>query len=321
MKLFPHAILIAMLFASGCDRSEQKQTTKEQLAITPPAAVQNAAEVDPSQAASEALAEAKENIAVSVEDIQLKIDIDPVLNAPPVAPSIEIEQELKADGIIVEQPKPSAPLPKIPDRARELMPEVNKAIDDIWPDMPMRSYFPAQIEQESCISLKHSKCWNPRAELKTAREYGFGLGQITIAYKADGSERFNVFKEVKTMHPDLRNWAWEDRYNPLLQIKAIVVKNRVNWGSIKWETADLDNKMAFLAAYYNGGSPLKDRNLCVNTKGCDPTRWWGNVERYSTKSKTPLKEYGNRSIFQISREYPVNVLRVRRPKYVPYTGT
>lgn len=216
---------------------------------------------------------------------------------------------------------PATPLPKIPDRAVALMPDVIQAIDDIWPDMPMRSYFPAQIEQESCISLTHSKCWNPRAELKTAREYGFGLGQITIAYKADGTERFNVFEEVKLQHPDLRNWAWEDRYNPLLQIKAIVVKNRVNWGAIKWETADLDNKMAFLATFYNGGNPSRDRQLCVNTPGCDPSKWWGNVEKYSIKFKTKLKEYGNRSLFEISREYPVNVLRVRRPKYVPYTGT
>lgn len=216
---------------------------------------------------------------------------------------------------------PKVPLPKIPDRAVALMPDVIKAIDDIWPDMPMRSYFPAQIEAESCITLTHSKCWNPRAELKTSREYGFGLGQITIAYNADGSERFNVFKEVKRQHPDLKNWEWEDRYNPLLQIKAIVVKNRVNWGAITWPTHDLDNKMAFLATYYNGGSPVRDRNLCVNTKGCDPSKWWGNVELYSVKSKTKLKEYGNRSLFEISREYPRKVLIDKRPKYIPYTGT
>lgn len=227
------------------------------------------------------------------------------------APEVYIE-----DTII---PKP--PLPKIPDRAVALMPDVIKAIDDIWPDMPMRSYFPAQIEAESCITLTHSKCWNPRAELKTSREYGFGLGQITIAYNADGSERFNVFKEVKRQHPDLKNWEWEDRYNPLLQIKAIVVKNRVNWGAITWPTHDLDNKMAFLATYYNGGSPVRDRNLCVNTKGCDPSKWWGNVELYSVKSKTKLKEYGNRSLFEISREYPRKVLIDKRPKYIPYTGT
>lgn len=250
----------------------------------------------------------------------------PVVVAPKPEPIPEPKPETpKPPEVVVTPPvvtppvvEPAKPLPTLPKNAYALMPVVIQAIDDIWPDMPMRSYFPAQIEAESCITLTHSKCWNPRAELKTSREYGFGLGQITIAYRADGSERFNVFEEVRLQHPDLRSWQWEDRYNPLMQIKAIVVKNRVNWGQIKWATADLDNKMAFLATFYNGGNPSKDRNLCVNAAGCDPSKWWGNVERYSVKSKTPLKEYGNRSLFQISREYPVKVLRDRRPKYIPY---
>lgn len=215
----------------------------------------------------------------------------------------------------------SVPLPKIPDRALALMPDLIQAIDDVWPDMPMRSYFPAQIEKESCITLTHSKCWNPRAELKTSREYGFGLGQLTIAYRADGSERFNAWAEIKEKHPDLRNWQWANRYDPMLQIKAIVVKNRVNWGAMRWEIADLDNRMAFLSAYYNGGSPARDRTICVNTAGCDPSRWWGNVELHSVKSRTKLREYGNRSLFEISRDYPKSLLRERRPKYIPYVGS
>lgn len=263
----------------------------------------------------------KEEIEAQKDDLG-KIAIDPAPLEITPQDKVEMAEVIVEDAIAkAEQPKPTAPLPKIPERAVTLMPDVIKAIDDIWPDMPMRSYFPAQIEAESCITLTHPKCWNPRAELKTSREYGFGLGQITIAYNKDGSERFNVFNEVKRQHPDLQNWAWEDRYNPLLQIKAIVVKNKVNWGSIKWETHDLDNKMAFLATYYNGGSPARDRNLCVQTAGCDPSKWWGNVELYSVKSKTKLKEYGNRSLFEISREYPRKVLIDKRPKYVPYTGT
>ena len=261
----------------------------------------------------------RERLDVDTSRPELTIDPNPMVPYVPDLSTVVIEPNPTQRQ--TEQPAPKPQLPKIPERAVVLMPDVNQAIDDIWPDMPMRSYFPAQIEQESCITLTHSKCWNPRAELKTSREYGFGLGQITIAYNANGTERFNVFTEVKRQHPDLKNWQWEDRYNPLLQIKAIVVKNRVNWGSIKWDTADLDNKMAFLATYYNGGSPLRDRNLCVQTAGCDPSKWWGNVELYSVKSKTKLKEYGNRSLFEISREYPRKVLNERRPKYIPYTGT
>ncbi len=231
-----------------------------------------------------------------------------------IEPSISYKPTLVLRyNVVYEQKK----LPAIPDRARDLMPTLIKAIDDVWPDMPRRSYFPGQIEQESCITLTHPKCWNPKAELKTSREYGFGLGQLTVAYRADGSERFNAWSEIKAKDPSLKNWEWSDRYNPELQIKAIVVKNRVNWGSISWPVSDLDNKMAFLATYYNGGSPYKDVKLCATIKGCDPTKWWGNVELNSYKSKTKLKEYGNKSLFQISREYPVKI-NEKRQKYVPY---
>lgn len=305
-------VAVAAIALSSCTRQPHTQTKTQ-------TKTQTSAGVGTQDTQLETL---KEDIEASSEDLG-KITIDPAPLEITPQEKIEIEKLIAEDPKPQPQPapKPVVDLPKIPERAYALMPEVNKAIDDIWPDMPMRSYFPAQIEAESCITLTHSKCWNPKAELKTSREYGFGLGQLTVAYNANGTERFNVFNEVKQRHPDLKNWAWEDRYNPLLQIKAIVVKNKVNWGAIKWETYDLDNKMAFLATYYNGGSPLRDRKLCVDIAGCDPTKWWGNVELYSIKSKTKLKEYGNRSLFEISREYPRKVLIDRRPKYVPYTGT
>jgi len=317
MKIRYGVLLAAALMTVGCSKKvDQEVKQSEQLAE------QVGANSDVQGEVLEAVKEQPvlQEIGINVPDVSMPPEPIPTpkpeLPAPTPTP-IATEQVHPPE----EVKQPAKPLPKIPANAEKLMPDVIAAIDEVWPDMPMRSYFPAQIEQESCITLTHSKCWNPRAELKTSREYGFGLGQLTKAWRADGSLRFDAWAEVKTQHPSLRGWDWEDRYNPRLQIMAIVVKNKVNWGSIKWETADLDNKMAFLATFYNGGNPIKDRNLCLNTAGCDPTRWWGNVEKYSIKSKTPLKEYGNRSLFQISREYPVKVLRERRPKYVPYTGT
>lgn len=313
MKIRYGVLLLSALLVIGCTQKAERELAVDK-------AVAEAVDANSSVQGSVIEAVREEpilaDLGINVPDLALPPTPIETPNFPePQVPPTPITTEQ------VHPPEPAKPLPALPKNATPLMPVLAKAIDDVWPDMPMRSYFGAQIEAESCITLTHSKCWNPRAELKTSREYGFGLGQITIAYRADGTERFNVFKEVKTMHPDLKDWAWEDRYNPELQIKAIVVKNRVNWGAIKWQTADLDNKMAFLATYYNGGSPAKDRQLCVNTAGCDPSKWWGNVEKYSTKSKTPLKEYGNRSLFQISREYPVKVLREKRPKYVPHLGS
>jgi hypothetical protein len=206
----------------------------------------------------------------------------------------------------------------VPENAKKYIPDLKIAISKIWPDMPHPVSFAGDIEQETCISLKHSKCWNPNAELKTSREYGFGLGQYTIAYHADGTERFNTWKDMKASNPALKEWTWENRFNSQLQLTAFVLKHRYNWGLLKFPIATEKDRLAFLYVTYNSGGTFKDRILCSQTDGCDPTKWYGNVELYSTKSKVKLKEYGNRSMFEISREYPKNVLDVRTPKYVPF---
>lgn len=215
---------------------------------------------------------------------------------------------------------------EVPASALKYLPLVTEATTSLWPTIPLRSYIPAQIEQESCISLTHKKCWNPNVELKTQREYGFGLGQFTIAYDKAGKVRFNTWQEMKDKDPQLKNWAWEDRYNPLLQIKAIVIKNRINYGKLTFIIKDPLEKMAFLAATYNGGSVVKDRSLCAPRTDCDASTWFAKngkykyaVESFSTKSKVVHKGYG-KSFFTISREYPLNILYVRRDKYIPYVG-
>lgn len=179
------------------------------------------------------------------------------------------------------------------------------AMAQVWPDMPMPSFIAAQIEQESF--------WNPRAELKTSREYGFGFGQFTI------TQRFNAFEEVKGMSSLLRDWQYEDRFNPQKQIIAVFVKDRANYRNCRPLMVNDFERLACVGASYNGGYGgfLSDRRLCANTKGCDPQKWFGNVETTSLKSKTKWQGYG-KSAFDINREYPVNTLKVRRPKYVPY---
>lgn len=217
--------------------------------------------------------------------------------------------------------KTSVAKPVLPPNAYDVLPMVEKAIDAIWPSIPYRSFVPAMIEQETCIHLKHRMCFNPRAELKTHREYGFGMGQTTIAYRTDGSVRFNTWAELRAKHPnELREWTWENRYNAEMQIRSILLKNRTNFALLKFETANTFEKMAFLAVTYNSGSVLPDRNLCKRTPGCNPIYWFGNVEKNSLKSAVPAKGY-KKSFREISREYPENVLKVRRPKYIPYLGS
>jgi hypothetical protein len=206
-------------------------------------------------------------------------------------------------------------MPDNPPLAKLYLPTLKVEVAKFWPEASPWSIMAAQVEQESCVSLKSKRCWNPKVELKTDREYGFGLGQLTITSK------FNAFEEVRAMDKSMAGWQWEDRYNASYQLRAIVLKNRANYRQMVKYSKDVQSQMAFTIAAYNGGlgGLIKDRVLCKNTQGCDPSLWFGHVERTSNKSRTPVKGYG-KSFFDINREYVTNIvnLQPRRAKYVSY---
>ncbi len=185
----------------------------------------------------------------------------------------------------------------------------------LWPDAPAPSFLAGQVEQESCITLKHARCWNPRAELKTARENGIGFGQFTRAYNKDGSIRFDTISDLAKQHAELRGWSWSRRYDPGYQLRAIVLMDRGLFDRQRLGATGMD-RLAFALSAYNGGAGgvLQDQRLCRNTPGCDPAIWFGHVERTSLKSRTPHAGYGL-SFYQINRDYVHNVLNVRRHKY------
>jgi len=207
---------------------------------------------------------------------------------------------------------------QVPPQALEHLPTLVQTQRSIWPDAPMPSFLAGQVEQESCISLRHLKCWNPRVELKTKREYGFGLSQFTVAYREDGSVRFNKWAEMRMRYPSLRGWTWENRFDPAFQLTAMVELDKSIY-RIWSDAASTRDRLGFTLSAYNGGEGgvRQDRLLCRNTNGCDPSRWFGHVERNSLKSKVAFKGYG-RSPFEINREYPPNVLDLRRKKYEPF---
>lgn len=203
----------------------------------------------------------------------------------------------------------------VPSGAQQYAPILAQVQREAWPEAFEAFTIAGQVEQESCISLKHSKCWNPKAELKTPREYGFGFGQLTVAYRADGSERFNKFDEVKTLYPSLRGWSWADRYRADYQLQSIVLLDRTLFGQFA-DAASPTDRWAFTLAAYNGGKggTMQDRVLCRNSKACDPRVWFGNVELTSLKTRQVNPGYG-KSAFDINREYPRLILLVRRDKY------
>jgi hypothetical protein len=173
------------------------------------------------------------------------------------------------------------------------------------------------IEHESCISLTHPRCWSPTSRLKSQREEGAGLGQLTRAWRSDGTLRFDALKEIRSTHPkELYELSWDNIYTrPDLQIRALVLKSRDNYNYYRpYSNNDLE-ALAFADAAYNGGVGGLDaeRRACKLAPGCDHTKWFGNVELYCLKSKVAL--YGNRSACDINRYHVKDVLLTRINKY------
>ncbi len=172
------------------------------------------------------------------------------------------------------------------------------------------------VEHESCISLKHSRCWSPKSRLKTQREEGAGFAQITRAYNKDGTLRFDALNELRGKYPkDLAEWSWQNVYDrPDLQLRGLVLKSRDNYNYYKKST-DSINALYFADAAYNGGITGLDREraACALSSTCNATKWFGNVERFCLKSTFAL--YGKRSACDINRHHVFDVFFNRANKY------
>jgi hypothetical protein len=185
---------------------------------------------------------------------------------------------------------------------------------------PKAAYLASLIEHESCISLKHSKCWNSQSRLRSDREEGAGLGQITRAFKADGSIRFDALSELKYKYPkELSELSWQVVYTrPDLQIRALTLMMRDNYQTFDKYVLDKREAYAFADAAYNGGlgGVNHERRACKLTSWCDPNRWFDNVEKLCLKSKVAL--YGNRSACDINRHHVEDVINTRSDKYTKF---
>ena len=165
--------------------------------------------------------------------------------------------------------------------------------------------------------MTHSRCWNSKSRLKTAREEGAGLGQITRAWNPDGTLRFDALNELRKRHPrDLYEWSWGNVYDrPDLQIRGVVLKLLDDFKVLRPYSKSDAQALKFADAAYNGGlgGLNKERRACVIKPGCDPGMWDGHVEHLCMKSKVAL--YGNRSACDINRYHVKDVFDVRTQKY------
>lgn len=204
----------------------------------------------------------------------------------------------------------------IPPQAFQYFETIKLETNNFMPELEQVNYIPGLIEHESCISLKHSKCWNPKSQLKSQREEGGGLGQLTRAYKGDGSIRFDSLEDMaKRYKLELKELSWNNLYTrPDLQIRAIVLMTRGNYRSL-YEIKDASERLKMTDIAYNGGlgGLQKERRVCGLAKDCDPNIWFDNVEKFCLKSKKPL--YGGRNACDINRHHAEDVFHTRMPKY------
>lgn len=203
----------------------------------------------------------------------------------------------------------SARAAELPAAVTAHAPLLRAEVDRYWPDAPDRVALAAQVEQETCVSLRSRSCWSPRAELKTPREYGFGLGQLTV------TQRFNNFDAAKRLDATLVHWAWEDRFDAARQLRVLVLMDRQAYRAIA-NAPDPRERLAMALSAYNGGTGglSADRRLCGQVAGCDPRLWFGNVERTSLKARAKTAGYGQ-SFFDINRGYVRAILVDRRQRY------
>ena len=203
---------------------------------------------------------------------------------------------------------------EIPANAVRYLPMVIVETDRGWPDVPTVAYVPALIHHESCITDTHSRCWSPASELRTSREQGLGLGQLSRAWRADGSLRFDSLADMRQRYPQLRELSWRTlKDRPDLQIRALVLMSVENWKALGTVPGAFD-RLAMADAAYNGGLAglQSERRACRLASDCDPSRWFGNVERFCLKSKVAL--YGGRSACDINRAHVTLVFR-KIPRY------
>lgn len=203
---------------------------------------------------------------------------------------------------------PRALASELPPGAVMHLPTLRAEIAARWQAMPIPSMLGALVEQESG--------WRERATLKTAREEGVGLGQFTRAYRADGSLRFDAHAEVVRSDPSLAGWTWADRYNPRMQLRAVVIKVRDCYRRVSRLVEDDYDTLAMCDSAYNGGEAglYGERRLCAAAGGCNPGMWFGHVEQHSAKSRAKWQGYG-KSAFEINRGHVRAVMIERRPKY------
>lgn len=204
----------------------------------------------------------------------------------------------------------------IPPQAFKYKDLIRTELNEYFKHIPDYNYVPSLIEHESCIHIKHKRCWQPTSSLKTSREEGAGLSMITRTYREDGSIRFDKLAELRDQYKkELKDAKWETIYQrPDVQIRMMTLMLRDDYKKL-YNVENENYRLQMVNAAYNGGinGLLKERRACGLSKTCDAGVWFDNVERFCLKSKKFL--YGTRSACDINRHHTSIIFKSILPKY------
>lgn len=206
----------------------------------------------------------------------------------------------------------------IPPQAFQYFPTIVEESNRLTPEIYHPSYYGALFEHESCLNLKHKRCWNPEAELLNSREQGVGFAQLTRTWNKDGTQRFDTLSDLrKQYYEELKELSWLNvKKEPKLQIRSALLLTKNSLKTLRSVQSPLDRLYMVDVAHNMGiGRISKDRRACGLAAGCDPQLWKGHVEKYCTASRAPMAQYGNRSPCDIGRHHAKDVIELRMPKY------
>lgn len=132
-------------------------------------------------------------------------------------------------------------------------------------------------------------------------------------FKADARSRVGALGLAQFM-PATAKWisgaysalAANEPLNPAWALRALATYDRYLWDRQPLAASDCE-RAAFMQSAYNGGETAlaREQDACL-TIGCDPDRWWGNVERMRGRGDAAWRE---------NRGYPRRI-RAREPIYV-----
>ena len=180
----------------------------------------------------------------------------------------------------------------IPPGAVKNLPVMKKAFLSIWPQAPMLHIPAGQVEQESD--------WNEHATLRTSRELGRGLCQMTV------TKKFNIYLDA-VKYKALKGWDWKnDPYNAEKQLTFLAYQDRDHYNESKAINAEEQWKIT-LVRYNAGDGRINARRRYAIAKGLPTDRWTGGLEL----AHSPLENsilYGS-TLWKMVNAYPTLIFK------------